>query len=54
MQKKERQLINRLFQKIAQVAAESGPRDSQAEVYINQQMQQIPGAGYYVAQAIIV
>ncbi len=54
MQENERQLINKLFEKINQVEAESGPRDPQAEALINQKMQGIAGAGYYMAQAIIV
>lgn len=54
MQENERQLINKLFEKINRVAAESGPRDPQAEALINQKMQMIAGAGYYMAQAIIV
>jgi hypothetical protein len=49
----ERDLIERLFQKINQTAAQAGPRDPQAEQLINQQMQRIPGAAYYMAQTIV-
>lgn len=54
MQENERQLINKLFEKITQVGAQSGARDPQAEALINQKMQRISGVGYYMAQDIIV
>ncbi len=54
MQHEEKQLIDALFQKIGQTAAQSGPRDTQADTLINQHAQQIPGALYYMAQAVII
>lgn len=54
MNNTERDLIERLFQKINQVAAQSAPRDPQAEDLINRNVQQIPGAAYYMAQTMIV
>jgi hypothetical protein len=53
MNSTERDLIERLFQKINQTAAQAGPRDPQAEQLISQQMQRIPGAAYYMAQTIV-
>lgn len=54
MQANEQKLIDQLFQKLNQAAAQSGPRDPQAEALINQHMMRIPGAAYYMAQAIVV
>ncbi|MCB0168690.1 MAG: DUF2076 family protein [Anaerolineae bacterium] len=54
MQHEEKQLIDALFRKIDQIAAQSGPRDSQAEALINQHVHRIPGAMYYLAQATII
>jgi hypothetical protein len=54
MQAQEQQLIDQLFQKLNEVATQGGPRDPQAEAYINQHVERIPGAAYYMAQAIIV
>ena len=54
MNAQEKQLIDLLFSKLQQTVAQSGPRDAQAEAQINQLMEKIPGAGYYMAQAIIV
>jgi hypothetical protein len=49
----ERDLIERLFQKINQTATQAGPRDPEAEQLINQHLQRIPGAAYYMAQTIV-
>ena len=54
MNAQEKQLIDLLFSKLQQTAAQSGPRDAQAEAHINQLMEKIPGAGYSMTQAIIV
>ena len=53
MNAQEKQLIDLLFSKLRETGAKSGPRDAQAESHINQLMAQIPGAGYYMTQAII-
>jgi len=54
MNAQEKQIIDLLFSKLQETAAKSGPRDAQAESHINRLMAQIPGAGYFMAQAIIV
>ena len=54
METNERKIIDQLFQKLAQIAAQSGPRDPQAEASINKHVERIPGAVYYMAQTIIV
>ncbi len=54
MNAQEKQLIDLLFGKLQETVAKSGPRDAQAESHINRLMAQIPGAGYFMAQAIIV
>ena len=54
MNAQEKQLIDLLFSKLQETGSKSGPRDAQAESHINQLMAQIPGAGYYMTQAIIV
>lgn len=54
MNAQEKQLIDALFQKLRQTAAQSGPRDPQAEVPVSQHVNNLPGAAYYMAQAIVV
>jgi hypothetical protein len=54
MNPQERQMIDSLFQRLAQGAAQAGPRDSEAESLIQQHIQQMPGAPYHMAQAMIV
>ncbi|MBD8216194.1 DUF2076 domain-containing protein [Erwinia persicina] len=54
MQNEEQQLIDNLFTRLKQAEAQSGPRDSAAEKQIQQQIQQQPGAPYYMAQAILI
>jgi hypothetical protein len=54
MNVQEKQLIDLLFSKLQETGSKSGPRDAQAESHINRLMAQIPGAGYFMAQAIIV
>lgn len=54
MQLEEKQLIDALFRKLSQAAAQSGPRDVEAETLITQHVQRIPGAAYYMAQTIII
>ena len=54
MNKQEKQVIDALFQKLGQLAAQSGPRDPEAEAWLNQRAQRLPGATYHMAQAIVV
>ncbi|MDB5080704.1 MAG: periplasmic ligand-binding sensor protein [Chloroflexi bacterium] len=54
MNSAERALIERLFDKIRQAAAQPTPRDPEAEQLINQNVQRIPGAAYYMAQTLVV
>lgn len=54
MYSQEKQLIDALFQKLSETAAQSGPRDREVETIIDRHVQRLPGATYYMAQAIIV
>lgn len=54
MDQRERQVIDDLFGKIRQVAAQSPQRDAEAEAYIARQAAAVPGAPYYMAQALLV
>ncbi|WP_455812101.1 DUF2076 domain-containing protein [Pseudomonas graminis] len=54
MQNEEQQLIDSLFTRLKQAESQSGPRDSAAEKLIQQQVQQQPGAPYYMAQALLI
>lgn len=54
MQSNEQQLIESLFTRIKQAAAQSSPRDAAAEQLIEQHAQQVPAAPYYMAQALII
>jgi hypothetical protein len=50
----EQQVIDSLFQRLAQGAVQAGPRDPQAEALIQQHFSQLPGAAYYMAQTMLV
>lgn len=54
MQNEEQQLIASLFSRLKQAEASTAPRDSEAEKFIQQQLQQQPAAPYYMAQAILI
>lgn len=54
MTPQEQQIIESLFQRLTQGAAQSGPRDPQAEALIQQRVASIPGAAYYMAQTMIM
>lgn len=54
MTPEEQQLIESLFQRLTQSAAQSGPREPEAEALIQQRVQSLPGAAYYMAQTILV
>jgi hypothetical protein len=54
MQSEEQQLIESLFGRLKQAETQSGQRDAEAERLIQQQVQQQPGAPYYMAQSILI
>lgn len=54
MQREEQQLIESLFARLKQAETQSAPRDAAAEQLIQQQIQQQPGAPYYMAQSILI
>src|SRR5215470_6913437 len=54
MTPQEQQLIESLFQRLSQSAPQSGPRDPQAEALIDQRVQSLPGAAYYMTQTLLV
>lgn len=54
MHLEEKKLIDALFQKVSQTAAQSGPRDPDAEALINHHIGRIPGAAYYMVQTLII
>ena len=54
MDRNERQVIDELFGKLRQVDGKAPQRDAEAEAYIRQQVQAMPAAPYYMAQAMLV
>lgn len=54
MNAQEQQVIESLFERIQQGAAQGGPRDPQAEALIQQKVQGFTGAPYYMAQTMVV
>jgi hypothetical protein len=54
MDNRDREAIDALFEKLAEVEARSAPRDGAAEAFINDAIARQPGAPYYMAQTIIV
>ncbi|WP_437613034.1 DUF2076 domain-containing protein [Erwinia sp. V71] len=54
MQNEEQRLIENLFSRLKQAESQSGPRDAGAEQLIARQLQQQPGAPYYMAQALLI
>jgi uncharacterized protein len=54
MNPQDQQVIESLFQRIQQGAAQAGPRDPEAEGLIQQKLQGFPGGAYYLAQALVV
>lgn len=54
MDHQDRQAIEQLFGKIAQVEREATPPDTQAADFIRSQINQQPNAPYYMAQTIVV
>ncbi|MEK0084730.1 DUF2076 domain-containing protein [Benzoatithermus flavus] len=54
MDTNEQQIIDGLFDRLAQAEAGSGPRDPAAQRRIEEHLRRRPNAPYYMAQAIIV
>lgn len=54
MTPQERQLIESLVQRLTQAAPQAGPRDPEAEAFIQQRFRSLPGAAYYMTQTLLV
>ena len=54
MDTNDRQAINTLFDKLANVERQMPARDAEAEHYINAAIARQPGAPYYMAQTVVV
>lgn len=54
MDQNDKQAIDGLFGKLAQVEQQSGPRDDEAEAFIRQRVAGQPAAPYFMAQTIVV
>jgi hypothetical protein len=54
MNEDERRIIDELFRKLASVEREGDERDRAADHYIRDHVARLPGAPYYMAQAIVV
>ena len=50
----DRNAIEGLFDRLADVASRSGPRDMEAEALIRERLQETPVAPYFMAQTILV
>jgi hypothetical protein len=53
MNARDRQAIEQLFARLAEVEQQSPSRDLDAESFIQQQMARQPGSAYYMAQSIV-
>ncbi|MCW5695180.1 MAG: DUF2076 domain-containing protein [Bauldia sp.] len=54
MDYRDRQAIEDLFRRLDEVEQSTGPRDPEAEAFINDGIRRQPGAPYYMAQTIVV
>ncbi|MGF9565816.1 DUF2076 domain-containing protein [Neorhizobium sp. JUb45] len=54
MDQNDRHAIDGLFGKLKQVEGQTGPRDGEAETFINQRVASQPAAPYFMAQTIVV
>jgi hypothetical protein len=54
MDRRDRQAIEGLFERLADVERQSLPRDADAEAFIGEQIVSRPHAPYYMAQTIVV
>jgi hypothetical protein len=54
MDRYDRQAIDSLFERLANVERQLSPRDADAESFIGEQIARQPHAPYYMAQTIVV
>jgi uncharacterized protein len=54
MDRRDRQAIDSLFKKLANVERQCPPRDPEAKTFMDEQMASQPHAPYYMAQTIVV
>lgn len=54
MDHNDRQAIDDLFRKLAEVEGRTGPRDAEADALIRRKVAEQPGSAYYMAQTIVV
>jgi hypothetical protein len=54
MDRNDQQAIEGLFSKLATVERQAGPRDADADQFIQDRVNQHPGAPYFMAQTIVV
>ncbi|MEP9380720.1 DUF2076 family protein, partial [Aquabacter sp. CN5-332] len=54
MDTQDRQAIEGLFGRLAQVEQQAGPRDTEAEGFIRDRVSRQPAAPYFMAQTIVV
>jgi hypothetical protein len=54
MNPQDKQAIESVFTRLAQVEGTAGPRDGEAEAYIQSKLAAQPGSAYYLAQTVLV
>lgn len=54
MDHNDKQAIDGVFNRLAQVGQQGGPRDAEAEAFIQQRMNAQDGSAYYLAQTVVV
>jgi len=54
MNPQDKQAIESVFTRLAQVEGTAGPRDSEAEAYIQSRLAAHPGSAYYLAQTVLI
>jgi hypothetical protein len=54
MNVQDREAIERLFSRMAEAEARTGPKDAEADAYIRQQIARQPGAPYMMAQTVVM
>ena len=52
--REDRQAIDGLFERLREAERRGGPRDAEAEAYIQHKMAEQRGAAYYLAQTVVV
>ena len=54
MDHNDKQAIDGVFNRLAQVGQQGGPRDAEADAFIQQRMNAQEGSAYYLAQTVVV